>query len=171
LSTTISAWIVSPEALAPFRTPIFLPSRPDCPSPLPYLDSTTDRAEGGIDIELEVYLSTPHMRESGARPVRIVATNFKYAYWSFAQMIAHHTSNGCNLQPGDLLGSGTVSGPMDESRACFLEHTEPLSLPNGENRLYLDDGDEVVFKARANREGYVAIGFGECRARVLAGQR
>jgi len=168
LSTTISPWIVSPEALAPFRAPMFSPALPNWPSPLAYLNSDADRVEGGIDIDLEVYLSTPHMRESGARPVRIVATNFKYAYWSFAQMIAHHTSNGCNLQPGDLLGSGTVSGPTDESRACFLEHTEPLRLPNGESRRYVEDSDEITFKGRAEREGYVAVGFGECRARIVS---
>lgn len=166
LSTTISPWIVSPEALAPFRAAVFRPTQRDWPSPLAYLDSESDRAEGGIDIELEAHLSTPGMRESGEAPVRIVATNFKYAYWSFAQMIAHHTSNGCNLQPGDLLGSGTVSGPMDDSRACCMEHTEPLQLPHGESRRYLEDGDEVIFKARAKREGYVPVGFGECRARV-----
>jgi fumarylacetoacetase len=168
LSTTISPWIVSPEALAPFRTAVFSPPLPDWPSPLAYLNSDTDRAEGGIDIDLEVYVSTPCVRESGAHPVRIVATNFKYAYWSFAQMIAHHTSNGCNLQPGDLLGSGTVSGPTDESRACFLEHTEPLWLPNGESRRYLEDRDEIIFRGRAKREGYVSIGFGECRTRIVS---
>ncbi len=132
----------------------------------PEIDSESDRAEGGIDIELEAQLSTSRMRESGEAPIRIVTTNFKYAYWSFVQMIAHHTSNGCNLQAGDLLGSGTVSGPMDDSRACFMERTEPLQLPHGESRRYLEDGDEVIFKARANREGYVAVGFGECRARI-----
>ena len=168
LSTTISPWIVSAEALAPFRTAIFRPPQPDWPQPLAYLDSHADRAEGGIDIDLEVFLSTSRMRESGDSPARVVSTNFKYAYWSFAQMIAHHTSNGCNLQPGDLLGSGTVSGPTDESRACLLEHGEPLRLPNGECRQYLDDGDEIVFKARAERDGYVAIGFGECRARIMS---
>jgi len=168
LSTTISPWIVSPEALAPFRTPIFRPSQPDFPASFAYLDSETDRAEGGIDIDLEVCLSTPRMRESRESPVRIVSTNFKYAYWSFAQMIAHHTSNGCNLQAGDLLGSGTVSGPRDEGRACLLEHLEPLRLPNGESRRYLEDGDEVIFKARANRDGCVTIGFGECRGRIVS---
>src|SRR5215469_2546818 len=168
LSTTISPWIVSAEALVPFRTPIFRPPQPDWPQPLAYLDSHADRAEGGIDIDLKVFLSTSRMRESGDSPARVVSTNFKYAYWSFAQMIAHHTSNGCNLQPGDLLGSGTVSGPTDESRACLLEHTEPLRLPNGESRQYLDEGDEIVFKARAERDGYVAIGFGECRARIMS---
>jgi len=168
LSTTISPWIVSPEALAPFRAAVFRPTQPDWPSPLAYLDSKSDRAEGGIDIELEAHLSTSGMRESGEAPVRIVTTNFKYAYWSFAQMIAHHTSNGCNLQPGDLLGSGTISGPTDDSRACIMEHTEPFRLPHGESRRYLEDGDEVIFKARANREGYVSVGFGECRARIAS---
>ena len=168
LSTTISPWIVSPEALAPFRTPIFRPAQTDWPPPLVYLSSDTDRAEGGIDVELDVYLSTPRIRESGESPARIVSTNLKYAYWSFAQMIAHHTSNGCNLQPGDLLGSGTVSGPTDESRACLLEHTEPLRLPNGESRRYLEDADEITFKARARRQGHVTVGFGECRARIAS---
>jgi len=168
LSTTISPWIVSPEALAPFHAPIFRPAQPGWPAPFPYLDGETDRAEGGIDVDLDVCLSTPRIRESSEHPVRIVSTNLKYAYWSFAQMIAHHTSNGCNLQPGDLLGSGTVSGPTDESRACLLEHTQPLRLPNGEIRQYLEDGDEVIFRARARRDGYVAVGFGECRARVAS---
>ena len=168
LSTTISPWIVSPEALAPFRTPIFGPAEPDWPSPLAYLDSETDRAEGGIDIGLEACLLTPRMRGSGEPPARIVSTSLKYAYWSFAQMIAHHTSNGCNLLAGDLLCSGTVSGPTDDSRACLMERTEPFPLPHGESRRYLGDGDEVIFKARANREGYVSIGFGECRARIAS---
>jgi fumarylacetoacetase len=170
LSTTISPWVITAEALAPFRTSIFVPPQPDLPPPLPYLQDETDRKEGGIDIELEAYLSTSKMRESGERTARIVATNFKYAYWSFAQLIAHHTSNGCNLQPGDLLGSGTVSGPTDESRACLLEHTEPLRLPNGEMRQFLQDEDEVIFRARAQRTGFVAIGFGECRTVVAPGE-
>jgi fumarylacetoacetase len=167
LSTTISPWVVTAEALAPFRAPVFAPLQPDFPRPLPYLHSQADRVEGGADVELEAFISTQRIRESGESPARIVVTNFKYAYWSFAQMIAHHTSNGCNLRPGDLLGSGTVSGPTDESRACLLEHTEPLQLPDGEARQYLQDGDEVVFKARAQRQGYVSIGFGECRARIV----
>jgi fumarylacetoacetase len=168
LSTTISPWVVTAEALAPFRAPIFTPSQPDFPAPLPYLENKADRAEGGIDIELETLITTRKMRDSGEQPARIVATNFKYAYWSFAQMVAHHASNGCNLQTGDLLGSGTVSGPTDESRACLLEHTEPIHLPNGETRQYLQDEDEVVFTARARRPGYVSLGFGECRARIIA---
>lgn len=166
-STTISPWIVTAEALAPFRAPIFAPRQPDFPRPLPYLESKTDRAEGGMDIELETFITTRTMRDSCEKPARIAATNFGYAYWSFAQMIAHHSSNGCNLQTGDLLGSGTVSGPTDESRACLLEHAEPVHLPNGETRQYLEDGDEIIFKARARHPGYAAIGFGECRARVV----
>jgi fumarylacetoacetase len=171
VSTTISPWIVTTEALAPFLAPIFTPPQPDFPRPLPYLESKRDQAEGGIDIELETFISTRAMRDSSEQPARIVATNFKYAYWSFAQIIAHHTSNGCNLQTGDLLGSGTVSGPTDESRACLLEHAEPLHLPNGETRQYLQDEDEVIIKARAEGQGHVSIGFGECRARIVAAHR
>jgi len=167
LSTTISPWVITAEALAPFRAPIFAPPQPDFPPLLPYLESKADRAKGGIDIELETFIFTRTMSDSGQQPARIVSTNLKYAYWSFAQMIAHHTSNGCNLQPGDILGSGTISGPTDESRACFLEYTEPLRLPDGESRRYLENGDEIIFKGRAKREGYVTVGFGECRAHVL----
>jgi fumarylacetoacetase len=169
LSTTISPWVVTAEALAPFRAPVFTPPQPDFPRALPYLESEADRAEGGIDIELETLISTRAMRDASETLARIVATNFKYSYWSFAQMIAHHTSNGCNLQPADLLGSGTVSGPADESRACLLEYSESLLLPNGETRQYLQDEDEIIFRARARRQGYVPIGFGECRARVVHG--
>jgi fumarylacetoacetase len=165
LSTTISPWVVTAEALAPYRAPVFTPNR-DWPAPLPYLRSSADQAEGGIDLELEAYLETPRMREAGEPPARITRTNLRYAYWSFAQMVSHHASNGCNLQPGDLLGSGTVSGPTDESRACFLEYEESAQLPNGETRRYIEDGDEVVFRGRARRDGYVPIGFGECRARI-----
>jgi len=165
-STTISPWVVTAQALAPFHAAVMKP-RADHPEPLPYLDSKTDRAEGGLDIDLEAYLQTPMMREAGQQPARIVATNLRFLYWSYAQMITHHASNGCNLQPGDLIGGGTVSGPTHESRACLLEHTEPVALPNGESRQYLEDGDEVVFRGRANREGYVSIGFGECRGRIV----
>jgi fumarylacetoacetase len=167
LSTSISPWIVSTEALAPFRAPVFTPSQRDWPATLPYLQSEMDRAEGGMNIELEAYIETRRMRESDAASARIVTTNLKYAYWTFAQMIAHHTSNGCNLQPGDLLGCGTVSGPTDDSRACFMEQTEPLQLTNGESRRYLEDHDEIIFKGRAKHEAHVAIGFGECRARII----
>jgi fumarylacetoacetase len=166
VSTTISPWVVTTEALAPFRVPVFTP-HPEWRHPLPYLDSKLDRAEGGLDVDLEAYLKTPRMCEQGEQPARMLATNARFLYWSFAQMVTHHSSNGCNLQPGDLFGSGTVSGPTDDSRGCLLEHTEPLRLANGEKRRYIQDGDEVIFRGRARREGYVSIGFGECRARIV----
>ncbi|HVB33563.1 MAG TPA: fumarylacetoacetase [Patescibacteria group bacterium] len=164
-STTISPWVVTAEALAPFHVPVY--GRPaGCSALLPYLFSKTDQAEGAMDINLEAFLLTPRMREKNEPPARVTKTNFRHAYWTFAQMVAHHTSNGCNLQPGDLLGSGTVSGPTDESAACLAEHAKPFALPNGEMRHFLEDGDEVVFRGRARREGYVSIGLGECRGRI-----
>jgi fumarylacetoacetase len=164
-ATTISPWVVTTEALQPFRTSVFKP-RPDWPEPLAYLRSEQDQHEGGIDIDLEAYIWTQRMRDSRLQAARITNTNLRFAYWTFAQMIAHHASNGCNLQPGDILGGGTISGPSDESRACLAEYAEPLNLPSGEVRRYLEDGDEIVFKGRAKREGCVSIGFGECRARI-----
>jgi fumarylacetoacetase len=119
-----------------------------------------------MDIRLEALLLTPRMREAGQAPARITLTNFRNMYWTFAQMVTHHMSNGCNLLPGDVLGSGTASGPTDDSRACYSEITEgtkPLALPNGETRLWLEDGDEIIFRGRAERAGHVPIGFGECR--------
>lgn len=166
LATTISPWVVTAEALRPFHTKVFKP-RPDWPEPLPYLRSERDQREGGVDIDLEAYILTQRMRDSRLQPTRITNTNLRFAYWTFAQMVAHHTSNGCNLQPGDILGGGTISGPSDDSRACLAEYAEPLNLSNGEVRRYLEDGDEVIFKGRASREGYVSIGFGECRAHIL----
>jgi fumarylacetoacetase len=157
--------------LAPFRAPAFRRPQGD-PAPLAYLNSQSDEAAGGFDIELHAYLSTPRMRAEGVEPERITRTNFVHMYWTFAQMLTHHMSNGCNLQPGDLLGSGTTSGPLDENRACLNELTDrgahPLKLTSGETRGYLEDGDEVIFRARAKREGSISIGFGDCRARVEA---
>jgi fumarylacetoacetase len=171
LSTTISCWVITAEALAPFRAPAFA-RPPGDPAPLPYLHSNADQAQGGIDLNLDAYLLTPRMRRDGANPARICRTNFIHMYWTFAQMLTHHTSNGCNMRPGDLLGSGTTSGPRDENRACLAEITQrggqSFALPNGENRIWLEDGDEVVLRARAVREGFAPIGFGECRARVDA---
>jgi fumarylacetoacetase len=169
LSTTISCWVVTAEALAPFRAPAFV--RPDGdPAPLPYLSSVADQAEGGIDLNLDAFLLTPRMRSEGAAPARICRTNFVHMYWTVAQMLTHHMSNGCNMQTGDLFGSGTTSGPLDENRACLSEitsrGTQSLALPNGEKHTWLEDGDEVIFRGRAEREGYRSIGFGECRARV-----
>jgi fumarylacetoacetase len=168
-ATSISPWVVTAEALEPFRAPAF-PRAAGDPEPLPYLRSEADRREGLMDIRMEAFLLTPRMCERGEAPARVTATRFTNMYWTFAQMLTHHMSNGCNLRPGDLLGSGTASGPTDESRACMAELTEagtqPLALPNGETRRWLEDGDEVIFRARAERDGFVPIGFGECRGRI-----
>jgi fumarylacetoacetase len=168
-STTISPWVVTAEALAPFRMAA-RPREPDAPALLPHLHCQADQSYGGLDLLLEAYLLTPRMREMGLVGDRVTCSNFRHMYWTPAQMLTHHASNGCNLRPGDLLGSGTVSGPTDDSRACLAEltsrGTEPLRLSNGETRTWLLDGDEVVFRARATREGSVAIGFGECRVRL-----
>jgi fumarylacetoacetase len=168
-STSISPWVVTAEALAPFHTAAFK-RPPGDPAPLPYLFSGDDQAHGGLDLVMEVYLSTQRMRSEGGKPHRITLTNFKHMYWTFAQMVAHHTSNGCNLKPGDLVASGTVSGPTDDSRACYSEITDrgtkPITLPNGEQRSWLNDGDEITFRARASRAGFASIGFGECKGRI-----
>jgi fumarylacetoacetase len=167
--TSISPWIVTPEALAPFR--LRQPARPDGdPAPLPHLFDAADQAEGALDVSFAAYLLTPAMRESGAAPFRLSRANGDVLYWTVAQMVAHHTSNGCNLQPGDLFGSGTLSGTEPGTAGCLLEMTRggrhPVALPNGETRRYLEDGDEVVFHAHCHRPGRVSIGFGECRGRV-----
>ena len=168
LSTTISPYIVTADALAPFRTAA---GRPACdPGPLSYLRCETDEQEGGIDLVLEAFIETAGMRAGSEPPVRITRTNFKDMYWTFAQMVAHHTSNGCNLMTGDLIGSGTTSGPTDESRACLLEITlgrQPVALPDGESRCWLEDGDSIVLAGRAERAGFVSIGFGRCEGRIL----
>lgn len=178
-ASTISPYIVTLEALEPFRAPGF--SRgPTDPAPLPYLNDEQDRAAGGFDITLEVFLQSADMLKRGLSPIRLSRGSFKDMFWSFSQMIAHHTSNGCNLQPGDLLGSGTVSGPTPESRGCLLELTwdgigadgkpkprRPIELPSGEKRVFLADGDTVIFKAFCEREGFRRIGFGECRGTIL----
>jgi fumarylacetoacetase len=169
-ATTVSPWIVTLEALAPFRAPAYA-RPPGDPEPLPYLSSETDRRRGGIDLVLEAWLQTQRMRERGDAPHRLARVGFREMYWAPAQMVAHHASNGCNLRPGDLLGSGTVSGPTKESRGCLLELTrrgaEPVELPGGETRRFLEDGDEVVLRGWCEREGLVRIGLGECRGVVL----
>jgi len=166
-ATTVSPWVVTLEALAPFRAPAFARPAGD-PAPLPYLAAPPEQA--GFDITLEVWLTTPAMRAAGAGAFRVSRGSFTDMYWTVAQLVAHHTSNGCNLQPGDLLASGTVSGPTPESRGCLLEQswkgTEPLTLPNGETRTFLEDGDEVVLRGYCERAGYARIGFGECRGRI-----
>jgi fumarylacetoacetase len=169
-ATTISPWIVTMEALAPFRTPAFA-RPPEDPSPLDYLDSEQDRLQGGIDLTLEVYLRSARMRAVGMDAVRFSRGNLGALYWTPAQLLAHHASNGCNLQPGDLLASGTVSGPEDSSRGCLLEITrrglEPIALPTGELRGFLEDGDEITLRGYCEREGFVRIGLGECSGTIM----
>ena len=169
LSTSISPWVITEAAMRPFRVPAFARPAGD-PAPLPYLASKREGESGGFDLKLRAFLSTQRMRDARQGPVRVTNTNFKHMYWTFGQMVTHHASNGCNLQPGDLIGSGTASGPGEESRACLAEITmrgaEPLALPNGESRVWLEDGDEVIFRARAERDGFTPIGFGECRGTI-----
>jgi len=165
-ATTISPWVVSLDALEPFRVPASARAAGD-PAPLPYLLAAEDQARGGLDITVEVFLASRSMRDAGIPPLRISRGNFRDTYWTIAQMLAHHASNGCNLRTGDLFGSGTVSGPTRDSLGCLLELTrrgaEPFHLFEGEERRYLEDGDEVVLRAYCQREGSVRIGFGECR--------
>jgi fumarylacetoacetase len=167
--TSVSPWVVTAEALRPFRVPAFARAAED-PAPLPHLDSPENRSAGGLDLTLEVYLSSRQMRERDLAPMRLSRGNFRHMYWTAAQMLTHHASNGCNLRPGDLIASGTVSGPDKDSRGCLLELTwrgaEPIVLPTGESRKFLADGDEVVLRGWCERDGAVRIGFGECRAVV-----
>jgi len=168
-ATSISPWVVTLEALAPFRAAAFARPAGD-PHPLGYLSHPDDRDHGGFDLRLEVLLATRRMRERGEPPFSVSRSNLRDLYWTLAQMVAHHSSNGCNLRPGDLIASGTVSGPDPESRGCLLERTwrgsEPLLLPGGEERRFLEDGDEVILRGRCEREGFAAIGFGDCRGVV-----
>ena len=167
--STISPWIVTMEALAPYRCAWTRPA--DDPQPLPYLESPANRARGAIEITLEVWLQTAAMRERGEVAVRLTQSNFRDAYWTLAQLVAHHTSNGCNLAPGDLLGTGTQSGPEPGQGGSLLELSQggrqPFALPNGETRTFLLDGDRVILRAWCRHEGGVRIGFGDCAATVL----
>jgi fumarylacetoacetase len=171
-TTSVSPWLVTLEALAPFRCPAFERPAGD-PLPLAYLADEDDAAHGGLDVRLEVRLSSRRMRDEGKAAVTLSRSNLRSLYWTFAQMVTHHTSNGCNLRPGDLVASGTISGPEPEARGCLLELTrggkEPLTLPSGETRRFLEDGDEVVFTGRCDREGLRGIGFGECRGVIVSG--
>ena len=168
-ATTISPWIVTLEALAPYRTAFTRPEGD--PQPLPYLDSAHNRAAGSIDIQLEVLLQTPRLREAGQAGASICRTSYRHAYWTIAQMVTHHTVNGCNLQPGDLLGSGTLSGPTLDQAGALLELTaggkQPLALPGGEQRTFLEDGDAVTLRGWCEKPGTARIGFGECVGTVL----
>ncbi|RPJ63557.1 MAG: fumarylacetoacetase [Acidobacteria bacterium] len=169
-ATTISPWVVTHEALAPFRVPAFARPAGD-PDPLPYLDAPGNRTRGGFDLSLEVLISSDRMRASGHAPLALSRGNLQSMYWTVAQMLAHHASNGCNLRPGDLLASGTVSGPQEGSRGCLLELTwrgsRPIELPTGETRRFLQDGDEIILRGWCERPGAKRIGFGECRGVVL----
>ena len=171
-ATTISLWIVTPEALAPFRTAQF-PRAKDDPRPLPHLWDDNDQRAGALDIELEASLLTPGLAAEGKAPHRLSVANTRDLYWTFAQMVTHHTSSGCNLIPGDLFGSGTISGPTAEGCGSLLELTEngkkPIHLASGETRTYLENGDEVIFRAACRRAGYASIGFGECRGTIVSG--
>jgi len=168
-ATTISPWIVTREALEPFRAPFTRPAGD--PQPLPYLDSARNRDAGQVDIALQVLLQTEAMRQKGLPPAELSRSNFRDAYWSVAQMLAHHSSGGCNLQSGDLLGTGTQSGPQPGQGGSMLELSmggkQPLALPGGESRSFLQDGDTVILRAHCERAGARRIGFGECSGTVL----
>ena len=169
--TSISPWIITPEALAPFR--LAQPSRPaGDPAPLPHLLDAQDQATGAIDLTLEVLLSTAGMRARSLPPQRLSRANASVLYWTTAQMLAHHSSNGCNLNPGDLFGSGTISSVEDTGWGSLMELSfagaKPITLASGETRTFLEDGDEVTLRARAHRPGFAPIGFGDCSGLVVA---
>jgi len=167
-ATTVSPWVVTLEALAPFRVPWARP--PTEPAPLAYLDDAATRAAGGIDIQLEAWLETAAMRSGGQPAQRLSRSSFRDSWWTVAQMLAHHTVNGCNLEPGDLLGSGTQSGAAPAAAGSLLELTEggkrPLALAGGESRTFLEDGDRVILRGWCERDGFRRIGFGEAAATV-----
>ena len=155
-ATTVSPWVVTLDALAPFRAPAFARPHGD-PAPLPYLSSTGADAAGGFAITLEAWITTRQMRAKGDAPFRVSRGAFTDMYWTVSQLVTHNASNGCSLRPGDLLGSGTVSGAAPESRGCLLERTwkgtQPLMLPGGETRTYLEDGDEIILRGYCERDG------------------
>jgi len=168
-ATTISPWIVTLEALAPYRTAWTRPAQD--PQPLPYLDSAQLRQSGAIDMQLEAYIETAQMRASGNAPYRLSRSNFRHSYWSVAQLVAHHTVNGCNLEAGDLLGSGTQSGPAADEAGSLLELTmngkQPLTLASGETRTFLADGDRLTLRGWCEKQGLPRVGFGEVAGTVL----
>ena len=170
-ASTLSPWIVTMEALAPFRAKFERPAGD--PQPLPYLDAPANREAGALDITLEVLLQTAKMRAEGVAPARLTRGNTtEAAYWTAAQLVTHHTVNGCNLQPGDLLGSGTLSGPKPDEAGSLMELTlggkQPITLPNGEKRTFLEDGDTLVIRGYCERAGAVRIGLGEVSGTVVA---
>ncbi len=165
-STSLSPWVVTMEALAPFRTAAFVRAEGD-PRPLPYLFDDGDQERGGLNLSLEVSLQSARMREAGIAPANLSRSNLRDLYWTMAQMVTHHASNGCNLRPGDLLASGTVSGEDKGARGCLLELTSrgqnPITLPSGEQRKFLEDGDEVILRGFCEGDGFRRIGLGTCR--------
>ena len=169
-ATTVSPWVVTMDALAPFRAGAS-PWPEGDPKPLSYLHADADQQQGGLSVDLEVRIATAKMREQGSAPHRLSRVNFNTMYWTPAQMVAHHTSNGCNLEPGDLLASGTVSGPTPDSLGSLLEISkggrEAIPLPGGETRNFLEDGDEIIFRGECVAPGFRRIGFGECRGVIL----
>jgi len=171
--TTISGWIITPEALTPFRQ-AQLPRSANDPQPLPYLFSDSDQAAGALNIQLEVFLISATMRSLGLAPCRLTRSNAENLFWTPAQLVTHHTSNGCDLVAGDLFGTGTISSPAPDGSASLLELTKggsiPLTLPSGETRHFLHDGDEVILRGQASRAGCVTIGFGECRASITSSE-
>lgn len=168
-ATSVSPWVVTVEALEPFRAPLAARAEGD-PRPMDYLAQRNAERQG-IDVRMEVYLATEKMRKASISPIRLSAVNATDLYWSFAQMVAHHTSNGCNLRTGDLLASGTISGPQHGARGSLLEITqrgaEPLKLPSGEERSFLEDGDEITFTGLCEREGMPRITLGECKGMIV----
>jgi fumarylacetoacetase len=168
-ATTLSPWVVTLEALAPYR--VALERAEGDPQPLPYLDTPANRSAGAFDIQLQVELQTPRMRSAGSQGAVICRTSYRHAYWTVAQMVAHHTVNGCSLQPGDLFGSGTLSGPTAGEAAALIELTQggkkPVQLPEGESRAWLEDGDSVTLRGWCERAGAARVGFGECVGTVL----
>lgn len=165
-ASTISPWVVTLDALEPYRIPG--PARGA--DVTPFIDYLKPADDMGLDITVEAYLSSKQMREQGAESLRLSRGNFREMYWTIAQMLTHHASTGCNMRPGDLLGSGTISGPDEENRGCLLERTwrgqNPIPLPDGSQRKFLQDGDEVIIRAYCEKDGVARIGFGECRGIV-----
>ena len=168
-ASTVSPWILSNEALLPYRTS-WTRDEAD-PQPLAYLESAKNREQGSIDIQLEVLLETEQMRQQDTAPCQLSKSSFKHSYWTVAQMVAHHSVNGCNLKPGDFFGSGTQSGPKHEEAGSLLELSkggkQSIELANGETRTFLEDGDNVIMRGFCHKDGYARIGFGEVTSKVL----
>jgi fumarylacetoacetase len=169
-ASTVSPWIVTMEALEPFRCAAFDRAPGGQPAPLPYLLDEADQREGGYAIDMEMYLRSAKMRAQKMSPQRLTRSNFRHSFWTAAQIVAHQASNGCNLRSGDLLGSGTISGPTPDSLGSMLELSQagnaPIALPTGETRVFLEDGDEVIQRSRCAREGYATIGFGDAAGTI-----